>query len=1157
MSTLKFADTHNMVAFLSKPTESEGFEQIVDFLNANPIKYALMINPIIYTSCIEQFWATIKVKTFNGEVQLQALVDGKKVIITESTVIRDLHLEDAEGVDCLPNATIFEQLTLMGAKTTAWNEFSSTMASAIICLATNQKFNFSKYIFESMVKNLDSVGKFLMYPRFVQVFLNKHVDGMSNHIGIYVMPSHTKKIFRSMKMVGKGFSGRETPLFPTMMEQAQEEMGEGTSSDSGPRCQETIGDTIAQTRSENVSKHSNNPLLARCNTLQSGEDRLKLKELMEFCTKLQQRVLDLENTKTAQAQEITSLKLRVKKLEKKRGSRTHNLKRLYKVGRSARLVSSDEASLGDQEDASKQERKIDDIDNDAEITLVDETQGKYGDDLMFDTVSTADPVTTAGEVVTTASVEVSTVSPTETTIADELTLAQTLIEIKSEKPKDKVQDKGKGIMVEEPVKIKKKDQISLDEELAFKLQAGEEEERLAREKAQQIKEANIVSQDNVQEMIDADYQMAQQMQAKEQEKLSIKEKSKLFVQLLKVRKKHFVAMRAQEMRNKPPTKAQKRNAMTTYLKNMAGYKQNQLKTKSLMIFRIAEGSSETTTEGYMENYKNVSQDIRDQLNAEAKVVQIILTGIDNDIYSTVNAYLETNLYWEFGKFTSQDGESLESYYSRFYKMMNELFRNQCDVTNHQVNVQFLLQLQPEWQKFVTLVKQSQELKTVSYHKLYDILKQNQNEVNEIRDERLARTANPLTLVAQQQPIYHPQNHPNHYTQNSSTRSQPAATKNRGKAITNSPLPTYDQEPTMVIEDDKLSKEKEIDKIMALISLSFKKIYKPTSNHLGTSSNTGRAHQDNTLRINRGTGYDNQRAVNVAGAKENVGTQVVQKSGIQCYNFKKYRHVSRECQKPKRAKDTDYHKEKMLLYKQEEAGVQLNAEQADWKDDTNDEPDDQELEAQYMYMAQIQEVTPDVADNSGPIFDTELLQKVQNDYDNYNVFANDKEHPEQLESINDTYLEEQGDTNITIDSLDMCNNGETVNQDDDDLAKEHDLLASLIKKLKCEIDDSKNRNKFLESSNKALVDKLKGEIEDFKTKNKSLESSNNHFKEANNELSKTNQLMFKDLKKFQAELDTYHDVNYASKVAINCAISKGDLMSYKMKSEKSFSEYTRK
>ncbi|GJT32222.1 retrovirus-related pol polyprotein from transposon TNT 1-94 [Tanacetum coccineum] len=575
---------------------------------------------------------------------------------------------------------------------------------------------------------------------------------------------------------------------------------------------------------------------------------------------------------------------------------------------------------------------------------------------------------------------------------------------------------------------------------------------------------------------------------------------------------------------------------------------------------VSEGSSETTTEGYMENYKNVSQDIRDQLNAEAEAVQIILTGIDNDIYSTVDACpnacemwkaierlkqgesinvqdLETNLYWEFGKFTSRDGESLESYYSRFYKMMNELVRNQCDVTNHQVNVQFLLQLQPEWQRFVTLVKQSQELKTVSYHKLYDILKQHQNEVNEIRAERLARTANPLALVAQQQPVYHPQNHPTHYTNNSLTRSQPAATRNR---------------------DDALSKEKEIDKLMALISLSFKKIYKPTNNNLRTSSNTSRANQDNTPRINRGTGYDNQRVVNVAGARENVGTHVVQKSGIQCYNCKEYGHVSRECHKPKRAKDAAYHKEKMLLCKQEEAGFQLNAEQADWKDDTNDEPEDQELEAYYLYMAQIQEVTPDAVDNFGPIFDAEPLQKVQNDDDNYNVFANDREHPMQPESVNDTYSVEQDEHNIIIDSLDMSYDREQDDQDDDDdLAKERDLLASLIEKLKCEIDDSKNRNKFLETSNKALVDKLKGEIEDFKTKNKSLESSNNHFKEANNELSKTNQLMFKDFKKFQAELDRYHDVNYSSKVAIDCEKTKGDLISYKMESEKSFNEYTRK
>nr|GFB13185.1 hypothetical protein [Tanacetum cinerariifolium] len=291
---------------------------------------------------------------------------------------------------------------------------------------------------------------------------------------------------------------------------------------------------------------------------------------------------------------------------------------------------------------------------------------------------------------------------------------------------------------------------------------------------------------------------------------------------------------------------------------------------------ISEGSSVTTTERYKESYKNVSQDIRDQLNAEDKAVEIILTGIDNDIYSI-----------------------------------------------------------------------SQELKTVSYHKLYDILKQYQNEVNEIRAERIARTSNPLALVAQQQP--------------------------------------------------------------------------------------------------------------------------------------------------------------------EEAGIQFNAEQADWRDDTDDELEDQELEAHYMYMAQLQEVSPDVAD-SGPVFDTEPVQKVSNN-DHYNMFTIESKHPEQSESIHNTYPIEQDEYNVIIDSLDMSYDREQIDQNDDD-----------------DVDLANER-----------------EIEDFKNKNKCLESSNNRFKEANNKLSETNKLLCDDFKKSQAELKRRNSVEYASKVEIDCAKVRGDLISYKMES----------
>ncbi|GKB26260.1 hypothetical protein Tco_0865661 [Tanacetum coccineum] len=107
MSTPKFAETYNLVAFLDKPKESKGFEQIIDFLNASSIRYALTVNPTIYTTCIEQFWATTKVKTVNGERQIQALVDKKRMIITETSIRSDLKLEDAKGTNSLSTAIIF------------------------------------------------------------------------------------------------------------------------------------------------------------------------------------------------------------------------------------------------------------------------------------------------------------------------------------------------------------------------------------------------------------------------------------------------------------------------------------------------------------------------------------------------------------------------------------------------------------------------------------------------------------------------------------------------------------------------------------------------------------------------------------------------------------------------------------------------------------------------------------------------------------------------------------------------------------------------------------------------------------------------------------------------------------------------------------------
>ncbi|GJV39340.1 hypothetical protein Tco_1417780 [Tanacetum coccineum] len=557
MSTLTFADTHNMVTFLEKPTESDRFHEIIDFLNANQIRYALTVNPIIYTSCIQQFWATEKANTINGERHMQALIDKKKVIITESSIRSNLHLEDAGGTGCLPTATIFEELARMSAKSTAWNEFSSTMASLIICLATSQIFNLSKYIFDAMLGD------------------------MSRHKKIYVNPSHIKKIFANMRREGKDFSKRITPLFATMLVQPNQD--EGVDS-----CIPT--DSIQ-------TPITTQPSSSRSQKKQSRRKQRKDTAVTQEETQQDDSVLDLEKAKDAQAKEIADLKKRVQKLERKKKSRPTGLKRLRKVGMSRKVESSkDKDSLGDHEDASKQGRSIEDIDKVVDVSLVDDTEGRSDNEEMFDTndlhgdeVNVYMPVgekqeQSAKEREVDASVED---SATPTTI-EEITLAQTLIQIKAAKPKivttatttttttrpkarwvvvqepsefrtpqesqpSMIKDKGKAIMIESEVPMKRKTVASL-------MKIWQEIFKLT--------------------MMEADFELAQRLQTEEQGEITIEEISRLFVELMNKRKKHFAMLRAEEQRGKPPTKAQKRNIMSTYLKNIGGYKHNQLKSKS-------------------------------------------------------------------------------------------------------------------------------------------------------------------------------------------------------------------------------------------------------------------------------------------------------------------------------------------------------------------------------------------------------------------------------------------------------------------------------------------------------------------------------------------------------------------------------------------------
>nr|GEU91737.1 putative ribonuclease H-like domain-containing protein [Tanacetum cinerariifolium] len=470
--------------------------------------YRSIIGSLMYLTSSRpdiMFATTTKAKNINREAQIHAKVDGNKVTIFEASIRRDLRFRDEGGVDFLSNEVIFEQLTLIGAKATAWNEFSSTVASVIIYLATDQKLNFSKYIFDSMVKNLDSATKFLMYPRKQK-------------------PRKTRR--------------QNTKLPQT----------------SVPT--KTVANKALN--EENVPTKSNDSPLSRVNILGSGEDRLKLKELMELYTKLSDRVLNLETTTTSQAQEIISLKKRVKRLEKKRRDE-------------------DIFGVNDQDDT----------------LMFHANKDLQGEEVFVEEVNAASIATA-----------VTTAATTPTISIDDITLAKALIEIKTSRPKakgivmqelseapttttiripSKVQDKGKCIMVEEPLKMKKKDKISFDEQEARRLQAEiDEQDRLAAEEAQKPLEANnamIEQWHDVQAKVDADYELAQRLQAKEQEQLTDAEKANLFMEFLEKRRKLFAAKRAKEKRNRPPTQAQQTSLMCTYLKNMDRLKPKNLKNK--------------------------------------------------------------------------------------------------------------------------------------------------------------------------------------------------------------------------------------------------------------------------------------------------------------------------------------------------------------------------------------------------------------------------------------------------------------------------------------------------------------------------------------------------------------------------------------------------
>ncbi|GJX15968.1 hypothetical protein Tco_0216800 [Tanacetum coccineum] len=366
-----------MVAFLEKSTGSAGFHQIIDFLNQSHICYALTKKPEVCVSFIKQFWRSAEASNEeNGEVKINAIIDGHSLSITEGSLRRHLKLADQDGITSIPTTEIFEQLALMGyhtdsdkltfqkgafspqwrflihnilhclsPKKTAWEQFSSNIATATICLATNRKFNFSRMIFEHMVSNISSPHKFLMYPRFIQICLDMQRHHLQQHSRIYQVPSLTMKVFSNMKRSTKGFSGQEVALFPNMLavptpSTSPSKITSSPSPTPSPSPEPTptqpsptqpsptqpsptqpsptqLSPTQPGTEYHPPTPHDS-PLHA-VHSHGSDEGSLKLQELMNLVTTLSDRIgvleADLMKTKKTYSSAYTKLILRVKKLE--------------------------------------------------------------------------------------------------------------------------------------------------------------------------------------------------------------------------------------------------------------------------------------------------------------------------------------------------------------------------------------------------------------------------------------------------------------------------------------------------------------------------------------------------------------------------------------------------------------------------------------------------------------------------------------------------------------------------------------------------------------------------------------------------------------------------------------------------------------------------
>nr|GEW18441.1 DNA-directed DNA polymerase [Tanacetum cinerariifolium] len=614
---LTFTDTHNMVAFLSKSNASDGFDQIMKFLNAHTIKYALMVNPTIYVSCIKQFWATATVEKVNGDIQLQALIDDKKKFLIHTIV------------QCL------------SAKRTAWNEFSSSMASAVICLATGRKFNFSKYIFDSIVRNVDS-------PRRIIAAIDADEGTTSVNV-------ETDEEEFALDAESQGRTNLKTKVH--LVKENVNVSSKGVSVVIALELVSTVEPTIAhKLHDEEVRKVAT----------RDEQERANMEKALELQRQLDEREDDIEWSAVAK-QNMAGYKMKFFK-----GMTYDEIRPIF-------------------------EREVDFV---ALWNLVKER------------FSLAEPI----------------------------------------------EDKERALWVElkrlfEPAAndVPWKLQRYMHAPLTWRLYSdcGVHHVSLTRghdifmltEKYYPLSNGVMILMLSGKLKVEEDNEMARDIFMK-------------------------IFMEVNRPRNR--TGSESRPPMLN--------KENYVPWSSRLLRYAKSRPNGKLIHNSILNDDELSERELKQIEADDQAIQTILLGLLEEIYAAVDSCETAQEIWlrvqqmmkgsnigiqekkaklfnEWERFTSNEGESIESYYHHFLKLMNDLKRNKHFPEKIASNLKFLNNLQPEWSRRVTIVHQTKDLHTADYTQLYDFLKYNQKEVDELKAKRIANIQDPLALMTNSKNLY--------------------------------------------------------------------------------------------------------------------------------------------------------------------------------------------------------------------------------------------------------------------------------------------------------------------------------------------------------------------------------------------------------------------